>query len=110
VVIENRRAVAALLALFGHPYPRKIVDRPIRIENKTLNIDRGVGKFVHGRKLLALGLDQGKYVLDAARHGLKLRGRPHFTPAPEEDRDAVRASQAHAQARSTAIIRGLPAI
>jgi hypothetical protein len=33
-----------------------------------------------------------------SRHGArdrKIMGRPHFTPAPEKDRDAVRAPQAH---------------
>jgi hypothetical protein len=40
-----------------------------------------------------------------SRHGArdrKIMGGPHFAPAPEEDRDAVRAPQAHSQARPPA--------
>src|ERR1700746_1676950 len=35
----------------------------------------------------------------------KIMGGPHFAPAPEEDRDAVRAPQAHSQARTLAFAR-----
>src|SRR5215470_5198864 len=43
-----------------------------------------------------------------SRHGApdrKIVGGPHFASAPQEDRDAVRASQAHSQARPLTFTR-----
>jgi hypothetical protein len=53
-------------------------------------------------KAAATGERDRERLLDAA---LDVAGGPHLAPAPEEDRNAVRASQARAQARSPAATR-----